>query len=64
MYIGPFYLDLFNAIGVEQKSSNDVGKIRACVDLYLLLLQVEDPIRTNALKVISFAVLLYCVISY
>jgi hypothetical protein len=25
---GPFYLDLFYAIGVEQKSSNDVGELK------------------------------------
>ena len=45
-----FYTDLIECIGVEQKGTSDVGKIRTCVDLYLLLLQVEEPVRSTALK--------------
>ena len=45
-----FYTDLIECIGHEQKGTSDVGKIRTCVDLYLLLLQVEEPVRSIALK--------------
>ena len=45
-----FYPELIELISVEQKRTNDVGKLRICVDLYLLLLQVEEPVRTVALK--------------
>ena len=45
-----FYTDLIECIGLEQKGTSDVGKIRTCVDLYLLLLQVEEPVRSSALK--------------
>jgi Tubulin folding cofactor D C terminal len=45
-----FPTDLIAAISEEQKVTNDVGKLRTCVDLYLLLLQVEDPVRSLALK--------------
>ena len=45
-----FYSDLIELINVEQKRTNDVGKLRTCVDLYLLLLQIEDPVRTVSLK--------------
>ena len=45
-----FYTVLIECIGLEQKGTSDVGKIRTCVDLYLLLLQVEEPVRSTALK--------------
>ena len=45
-----FFNDMLIAISSEQKATSDVIKLRACIDLYLLLLQIEEPVRSSALR--------------
>jgi hypothetical protein len=46
-----FTVELLKVLSVEQQQSTDVNKLKACVDIYLLILQqFEDPARSTALK--------------
>lgn len=50
--INVFATQLLEFVKEESKSSSNVIKIKACVDILIHLLQFEDPIRPNALKAI------------
>jgi hypothetical protein len=49
-YENSFPLELLFNVKEEMKSSNDIGKLRACIDVLLLLLLFEDPVRHSAVK--------------
>ena len=54
-----FAADIHAAVAAEHATSQDVGKIRACADVHLLLLQWAEPVRTAALKVKGFVVVFF-----
>lgn len=45
-----FPVELLLNVKEEMKTSNDIGKLRACIDVLLLLLLFEDPVRHSAVK--------------
>ena len=47
---GSLAKDLHKLVATELNKCSDVAKIRAGIDLYLLLLMCDDPVRPSALK--------------